>query len=187
MDADFDDRLLPRQGALDPAAMMDGDPDAADAAWAAWEQDAARDSDGDSNPDSDGDNDDIDLDWHANDEMPLEELVGLIGPMDALINNLLWIIVINAAVVFLFAKLPALLGEVVADSVGIPFTAAWAHVLLGYESPPTPLILVHAKPKSPTLRGSHAPCPTLQLHPVGGICRGTRLASWGMDSGAWGW
>lgn len=70
-------------------------------------------------------------DWNPNEDMPFEELVGLVGPLDALVNNLLWIVLINAAVVLLFAKLPAIVGQLVAGWVGLGVNLVWAHLFFG--------------------------------------------------------
>lgn len=52
-------------------------------------------------------------DWQMNDEVPLEELFGLVGPIQNLYDNMIWIVLFNAFALFLFAFLPAKLGEII--------------------------------------------------------------------------
>jgi hypothetical protein len=83
--------------------------------------------------------DDDDDGWVANDDMPLEELVGLVGPWHALVDNVLWIVLINAAILFAFAKVPAVIGSAMAAGLGLQVESVWLHMLLGWS-----LITVYA-------------------------------------------
>eukprot|EP00040_Diaphanoeca_grandis_P023286 m.126424 g.126424 ORF g.126424 m.126424 type:complete len:884 (-) comp29200_c0_seq7:99-2750(-) len=71
-------------------------------------------------------------DWHMNDEVPLEELFGLVGPLNRLFDNMVWVIMINALAIFAFAFIPHLMGATVYSLLGWPTESPVMFVLTGY-------------------------------------------------------
>jgi hypothetical protein len=65
------------------------------------------------------------------DEIPLEELLGLVGPVTHLFDNLLWIVVLNALALFLFAYIPVHLGALTTVVV-VGQQSKLVHALVGY-------------------------------------------------------
>ena len=59
----------------------------------------------------DPDFDDELADWQINDEVPLEELFGLVGPLGHLFDNLVWITIFNGIAIFMFAFIPCVIGS----------------------------------------------------------------------------
>ena len=70
--------------------------------------------------------------WPLQEEMPLEELVGLAGPWTQLFDHFLWIIVLNAAAICFFAFTPMQLGRLTLIFLGHPPMSFSITVLVGY-------------------------------------------------------
>eukprot|EP00039_Didymoeca_costata_P027205 m.17760 g.17760 ORF g.17760 m.17760 type:complete len:916 (+) comp6103_c0_seq1:166-2913(+) len=65
-------------------------------------------------PQNNADNDN----WHLNEDMPLEEILGLHGPLSQLFDNLLWITIMNVLAILFFAFLPCQLGVIISILLG---------------------------------------------------------------------
>eukprot|EP00051_Salpingoeca_urceolata_P014564 m.185702 g.185702 ORF g.185702 m.185702 type:complete len:1003 (+) comp18122_c2_seq11:419-3427(+) len=65
-------------------------------------------------------------------EVPIEELIGLVGPVHQLFDNLLWVVVLNCAIVGLFAFVPWKLGQLCFYLVSIDVDSVVVPVAVGY-------------------------------------------------------
>eukprot|EP00050_Salpingoeca_kvevrii_P019469 m.86341 g.86341 ORF g.86341 m.86341 type:complete len:623 (+) comp8428_c0_seq1:14-1882(+) len=69
---------------------------------------------------------------HFNEELPLEEILGLVGPLSQLLDHLLWTIIIGFILIGCFAFVPTLLGHTLLQAIGIQDHHIALPALVGY-------------------------------------------------------